>query len=352
MIKTAYTPPHKYLENAVFRERYIKPNISWRASYLSGKRGISRVFRIPFASLMKKFFLKSYFEKRVLQGKVDLPYLELVLTTKCTMRCESCNNLMQYFEPQKQYASTLQGLKESLEALFKRVDSVQRLRIIGGEPLLFKELPELVEYLEQQDKIYTFSLVSNGTIDFSDDLLKALKHSSKFRKVTISDYSLSPNLKIKREQESILRNLKLYKIPFSLDSSGENAKWTDPGKIYKRNRSKEKIIENFHFCKMPCVSLMSAEGIRNEEGKLKENAHALAPKGALFVCPVVSSLSRLKGLEEFEGDFINLEDGKQRFFDFYAQDFFKACDYCHDWSKPRKQIPIAIQSDTIFKLEP
>lgn len=349
MIKNAYTPPHKYLENAVFKERYIKPNISWRASYLNGKRGISRVFRIPFASLMKKFFLKSYFEKRVLQGKVDLPYLELVLTTKCTMRCESCNNLMQYFEPQKQYASTLQGLKESLEALFKRVDSVQRLRIIGGEPLLFKELPELVEYLENTKEIYTFDILTNATIDFSDELIKTMKQSDKLRKVSISDYTKSPNLKVKLKQKEIIQKLEKNKIAWSFNTTDS---WYDIEKIYKRNRSKEEIIANRRACGMSCVSLMSAEGIRNEEGKLKENAHALAPKGAIFVCPVASSLSRLKGLEEFEGDFINLEDEKQRFFDFYAQDFFKACDYCHDWSKPIKQIPIAIQSDTIFKLEP
>lgn len=41
--------------------------------------------------------------------------------------------------------------------------------------------------------------------------------------------------------------------------------------------------------------------------------HLLAPKGAIFVCPVSSSLSRLKGLEEFSGDFINLEDDKKIF---------------------------------------
>lgn len=352
MSKITNTLNSKYLENDIFIQRYIKPNISWYASYLTGKRGISRVFKIPYAALMKKFFLKSYFEKRVLEGKVDLPYLELVLTTKCTMRCESCNNMMQYFSPQKQYASTLKGIKTSLEVLLSKVDSIARVRIMGGEPLLFKELPELVEHLESLDKILTFSLVSNGSIDFSEDLLNALKNSKKLRKITISDYLLSPNLKIKLKQESILKNLKVFNIPYSLDSSGENAKWSSPGKIYKRNRPKEKIVENYHSCLMPCVSLMSAEGIRNEEGKLKENAHALAPKGAIFVCPVASSLSRLNGLEEFEGDFINLEDEKQRFLDFYVQDFFKACDYCHDMKNPSIPIPVAVQTDEILELKP
>lgn len=84
----------KYLNNDLFIKRYIIPNIKWHFSYLNGKRGFSRIYKVPYAAFLKKFFLKSYFKKRVLQGKVDIPYLELVLTTKCTMRCKSCNNLM------------------------------------------------------------------------------------------------------------------------------------------------------------------------------------------------------------------------------------------------------------------
>lgn len=90
----------KLLENKLFQERYIKPNINWCFSYLNGKRGFSRIYKAPYAALMKKFFLQKYFEKRVREGVIDIPYLELVLTTKCTMRCESCNNLIQYPPPQ------------------------------------------------------------------------------------------------------------------------------------------------------------------------------------------------------------------------------------------------------------
>ncbi|EAJ6177577.1 4Fe-4S cluster-binding domain-containing protein [Campylobacter lari] len=330
------------LENELFQKRYIKPNISWYFSYLNGKRGFGRIFKVPYAALMKKFYLKKYFEKRVLEGKVDIPYLELVLTTRCTLRCESCNNLMQYFSPSNQYTCTFEGLKNSLDLLLSKIDSIGRVRIIGGEPLLFKDLPQLIDYLDVQKKILTFSLVTNATIDFKDEFMKKLKKSNKVRKITISDYKRSPNLKIPLKQESILRKLKENKIPFSMDSSGENSTWSDPEKIYKRGRSKEDIIKNYRNCQMPCVSLMTSEGLENKQ---------LAPKGAIFVCPISSSLSRLKGLEEFDGDFLNLEDSKERFFEFYSQDFYKSCDYCRDYSKPAKQIAVAIQTDKVLKLE-
>lgn len=239
----------------------------------------------------------------------------------------------------------MKALKILLNFLLSKVDSIARVRIIGGEPLLFKDLPKLIDYLDSQKKILTFSLVTNATIDFKDELIEKLKNSKKVRKITISDYTRSPNLKIPLKQESILKKLEKNKIPYSLDSSKENSTWNDPEKIYKRGRSKEEIIKNYHHCKMPCVSLMTSEG-ENLKGK------ELAPNGAIFVCPISSSLTRLKGLDEFEGDFLNLDDDKERFFEFYTQDFYKACDYCRDFSKLYKKIPIAIQTDKILNLEP
>lgn len=52
---------------------------------------------------------------------------------------------------------------------------------------------------------------------------------------------------------------------------------------------------------------MTSEG-ENLKGK------ELASNGAIFVCPVSSSLSRLKGLNEFEGDFLNLDDNIEKIF--------------------------------------
>lgn len=341
-VKCSTQTCQQLLNNELFQKRYIKPNVSWYYSYLTGKRGFARIFKAPYAAIMKKFFLKKRFEKRVKQGKIDIPYLELVLTTKCTLKCQSCNNLMQYFSASNQYTCSLQGLISSLEALLSKIDSIARVRIIGGEPLMFKELPELVKYLDSQRKILSFSLVTNATIDFKDELIAVLKKSKKARKITISDYSKSPNLKIPLKQESIISKLKLHKIPFTMDSSGENAAWSDPERIYKRNRSKEEIVQNFLACQIPCVSLMTSEGL--EDG-------SLAPNGAVFVCPISSSLSRLKGLAEFEGDFVNLQGDKARILEFYAQDFYKACDYCRDFTQPAKKIPVAIQTAKVLTLE-
>ncbi|EPC9468635.1 hypothetical protein ACR3S7_000736 [Campylobacter lari] len=51
------------LENQLFQNRYIKPNISWYFSYLNGKRGIARIFKVPYAALMKKFLFEKILRK-------------------------------------------------------------------------------------------------------------------------------------------------------------------------------------------------------------------------------------------------------------------------------------------------
>ena len=254
----------KLLENPLFVSRYIEPNINWRHSYLNGKRGIKRLFSYPYASLMRKFFLRSYFQKRVLRGILDIPYVEIVLTTKCTLRCEHCCNLMQYFTPKAQYVGTLENIIESLEQLCSKVSSINRLRLIGGEPFLFKDLPQLLDYIESQKKILTYDILSNGSIDIKEPILQRMKKSKKIRKVSISDYSHVPNIRLK--QESIFKNLKKYRIPFSFLKGGT---WHRLERIHKRGRSKEQIIANYLSCRASCVSLIGGGG-----GKI-------APKGAM-----------------------------------------------------------------------
>lgn len=83
-------------------------------------------------------------------------------------------------------------------------------------------------------------------------------------------------------------------------------------------------------------------------------ASAQSSVGEIFICPIASSLSRLKGLEEFSGDFVSLDSAcdKYEILNFYAKEFFKACDYCHDMAAPKESIPIAVQTSTTLKLTP
>lgn len=314
-------------------------------------------------------YLRAKFYTRFLLGKLDMPYFELVLTTRCSLRCESCNNLMQYFDSKTAYTCSLEGITRALQELIKHVDSISWVRIIGGEPLLFKDIDKVVTLLDSMPKVKTFDIVTNGTIIPKPALLDALSKSHKSW-VSISDYTKSPNLDIKLHIEKITQTLDAHHIRNSCLWQDENTAWFAPGKIYKRNRTREGIVRNFRACLMQCVSVMSHEDIlkgtdsrandssaqNSSMGEFKNliGGGAAQSAGEMFLCPIASSLSRLKGLKEFSGDFVSLDSTCNRYkiMQFYAQDFFHACDYCHDMDKPKEYIPIARQTKATLALEP
>ena len=78
---------------------------------------------------------------------------ELVLTTRCTLRYESCNNLMQYFDSKNAYTCTFDDISAVLDRIFA-VDSIGRVRIIGG--LCF------LKTLQKSSQSYPKSLKSNA----------------------------------------------------------------------------------------------------------------------------------------------------------------------------------------------
>ena len=234
------------------------------------KRPYKALYVIPFyilAKIIKQFIPKSVdnlgVHTRLWCGKVDMPYFEVVLTTRCTMRCESCGNLMQYFSSKNQYTCSIEKILETLNAIFEVVDSIGLVQILGGEPLLFKDIVKVVERLDKEPKVKAFGIVTNGTIKPKEDLLMSLSKSKKFC-FNISDYRSSPNLKVKLHYKEIIALLESYNIPHNMMFENEPLKsWWDFGKIYKRNRDKNGNIKNFRACSkfMVCYSVMSNEGL-------------------------------------------------------------------------------------------
>lgn len=221
------------------------------------------VYLVPCYLLSKLFRAKSWdkftMHFRLLCGKVDVPYLEISLTTRCTMRCESCGNLMQYFDKTNHRTSTLNGVLRTLDSIFAVADSIGLLNILGGEPLLFKDLDKVVQKINDEPKVLNFGIITNATIKPKEDLLKVLEKSHKFC-FDISDYSCSPNLKIPLYQKEIIAELKRHKIPYNLKFEDKpETSWYDFGRIYKRNRTKEDIVKNFKACNPLCTSVMSGE---------------------------------------------------------------------------------------------
>ena len=77
------------------------------------------------------------------KSQLRVKHLDLVLTEKCSLKCKDCSNLMQYYA--KPVDEDYEILTQSLDKFMKNVDFVNEVRLIGGEPLMYKKIDEVME---------------------------------------------------------------------------------------------------------------------------------------------------------------------------------------------------------------
>lgn len=231
---------------------------------------------------------------------VHLRSLDIVITTKCTMKCESCANLMQYYtSPQ----NTDEKILEALENLSKNVDEISEFRIIGGEPLINKNWDKIVLNIIDRDPKRKIFIYTNGTIPVKDSILSSFyKKNINFY---ITDYgSLSKNI------NSLEESLKRNRINYFRRPAGN---WVDCSSIRKHNRKpKDNAIIFKECCAKQFYTLLS---------------------GRLYTCPFISNAYELNAIPKNAMDYVDLLDTKVNLKEKIKKlvkmnNFFPACDYC------------------------
>ena len=93
------------------------------------------------------------------ENKIYMRSIDLMITTRCSLKCESCSNLMQYYVSPKN--TDYENILESLNILSKNVDEVAEFRIIGGEPLMNKAWSDIVEGISDRypGREFSFTLL-------------------------------------------------------------------------------------------------------------------------------------------------------------------------------------------------
>lgn len=274
-------------------------------------------------------FLAEELEKYYAQGQFHIPQIGFSLTTRCTLRCQDCIALSQLFENTDHSANfgyidtSIDKYKHALDRIINSVDGIKRLFLHGGEPLLNKELPEIVAYSAQCDKIELVELITNGTVVPSEALLDALEKYKHKIYLAINDYSKNPALRDRLPYKKIIALLEDRGIRHPLYAE---LQWFKQHPLKYQGYSPEKLKRVFADCW--CIhSLQILDGV-------------------LAICPR-ASMGHLLGIVETPADdLIDLRCAKttsvrQEFIDFYRKDSFAACGYC----VPQTEIiPPAVQA--------
>ncbi len=233
--------------------------------------------------------------------KVYMRSIDLMITTRCSLKCESCSNLMQYFESPQNYEHI--PILNALKIISDNVDDIAEFRIIGGEPLMNRWWDQIVKGISEKYPDREIFIYTNGTIAPKDHKLEPLV--GKKINFIISEYGhLSRNLQNLHAQ--------LNKFNFNFVSSKADH-WVDCSNIRHHKRTASKLIEVFKQC---CVKYI----------------YTLLD-GKLYRCPFIANAAVLNAIPDNPANYVDLfsktKDIKKEIRRLVkVAKFFPACDFC------------------------
>ena len=251
-----------------------------------------------------------------------LPYVEVCISPQCTLHCRDCANFMQHYDKPK--PMDLPVVKSWIDALLESVDHILTFRVMGGEPLMQKQLPQLMEYLIAQGKLQHIQIVTNGTLKPREELVALMRGNTK-TSFFFSNYGpkLAPHY-----QEY---------VQFCLDnqilvqSVRPDIKWFDMGDTRNRNLSPERLEQVYANCPNNCRHLWNGElhhCPRSAHGKYL---------GYIKDLPDTHYVDLMR---------YNAQERRERLRVFYEIPYTQACDHC-GFAEGMKLVDCAIQVERV-----
>jgi len=246
-----------------------------------------------------------------------LPHTNLIITERCTLRCKHCSSWMQYFKQPRDY--DLCEIERGIDALFQLVDYTRDIHITGGEPCLYPQLSEVIDYVANTGKIGIINVLTNGTIIPDDGLCE--KIAEKGAAVRISDYG-----KLSVKLRELSEKLERFKIPYAVM---EDMVWYDYARYRKQPLQLNDVTQMYAACPLNCMAL----------------------SGTFFSrCQIAMTAFSLKATPLDDtgcafGDVINVTEIDKEVFKRYLTDNtpLQACRICTGKSRNTQRIPAAIQ---------
>jgi organic radical activating enzyme len=226
-----------------------------------------------------------------------LHFVEMIVTTKCNLRCINCSNLISELQ-HKAEDIPLEIFKRDLDILMSNFKYIYCLQIHGGEPLLHPEIDQILAYaLEYRHKIRVVKIVTNGTVLPSQKLLHVISRQNVI--IGASCYKINEGLREKLRTICATNN-----VFFTLF---EDKQWFVFKKPEKETYSIRELKSKFHTC--------------------PANMYPSYKNGKLYLCSRLANLVTLK--DDIADDGIELSPSSRKgAIRFLQKDYSVNCKYC------------------------
>jgi len=224
-------------------------------------------------------FLGEYFLKN--EHKLYLSKLDTIITSKCSLRCPHCAGFIPYCT--NQHDVPIEELCSNFDTIFSVIDYVLEYCLLGGEPLLYKDLSQLIEYIMTNygEKIGKLVLISNGNAVLSEEIVNTLVTYN--IKLAISNYTQSVNYT--EYYRKLLDTLEKNNIDYSINTE---LVWKDHGyPLNPSNYKGEEVRTHMKTCGHTCPS---------------------AYNGKIYYCDVMVSAELMTEYDTHPDDVIDIND--------------------------------------------
>ena len=272
-----------------------------------------------------RLYLYARNRMKIFGEKLKLKSIDIVLTEKCTLKCVDCSNLMQYY--QKPVSVSHEMLLQNISLILSSVDEVNEVRLIGGEPLIYRKIDEVINEINKFKNVEVIVVFTNGTLIPNDKTIEASKCTN--IRYQISDYG-----KISRRTEQLIRVLRENNLSYVHEIV---RRWQDCAKLDYQDRTPEKHFEVYSNC---CV-----------------NDVLTLLHGRLYGCPFSAHIDNLKACPEFpedniELDLVNSEQLIEKITSLLANDrYYSACQFCNGRDYTVDAVPAAVQTKKVLEFK-
>ncbi len=251
--------------------------------------------------------------------------IDLVLTEKCSLKCKECSNLMQYYS--KPVDEDFEQLTNSLDTFMRTVDHVSEVRLIGGEPMLYKKIDLIIKQILNYKNFDKINIYTNGTIVLKDEKMKVFQNKKIM--FEISDYGA-----ISRNVSKLENTLSRMGIPYI---THRVSTWQDCAKMksFERTESVNKSIF----------------------GNCCENQGLTMLHGKLYLCPFSAHATNLKGIPYAQRDIVNIENKNKEVLKneisklYFETEYLEACKSCNGRDHNVSKVEAAVQTKEPLKYE-
>ncbi len=238
-----------------------------------------------------------YFDK----SKTYMRSLDVMITTRCSLKCNNCSNLMQYYKNPEHTDGN--EIVKALDIIHENVDHISEYRVIGGEPLMNKDWANIVNSLSIKNPNPKIFIYTNGTIAPKEEQIESFQ--GKNINFIITDYG-----KLSKNVEKMVSILKKFNIGFTRDPAEY---WIDCSNIKHHKRSTADLVEVFKQC---CVKYI----------------YTLL-NGRLYRCPFIANATNLKAMPDNPANYVDVFNNKNNLKNdikrlIKVAKFFPGCDFC------------------------